>query len=66
MSTISEFKRKKLWFEKETLQVYTRFWNTSTTQKGSSNNGRDKKTKNWKPFLGVSVVEFGQGKDSCV
>ena len=33
MSRITDLKRKKLWFEKETGQDYKRFWNTSTTQK---------------------------------
>ena len=31
MSRITDLKRKKLWFEQETGQVYTGFWNTSTT-----------------------------------
>ena len=33
MSRITDLKRKKLWFEQETGQVYKPFWNTSTTQK---------------------------------
>ena len=36
MSRITDLRRKKLWFEQETGQVYTRFWNTSTTQKKNS------------------------------
>ena len=35
MSRITDLKRKELWFEQETGQVYPRFWNTSTTQKNS-------------------------------
>ena len=35
MNRIADLKRKKFWFEQETGQVYTRFWNTCTTQENS-------------------------------
>ena len=47
MSRITDLKRKKLWFEQETGQVYTRFWNTSTTQKNSLKQLQGEKNK-WK------------------
>ena len=33
MSRITNLKRKKLWFEQETGQIYMGFWNTSSTRK---------------------------------
>ena len=33
MSRSTDLKRKKVWFESETGQDYTRFWNRSTLQK---------------------------------
>ena len=45
MSRITDLKRKELWFEQETGQVYTRFWNTCTTQKNSLKQLQGEKNK---------------------
>ena len=48
MNRITDLKRNKFWFEQETGLVYTRFWNTCTTQENSLKQWPgEKKLKQW-------------------